>query len=480
MAVFGAGAMGSGIAQVAAQAGHRVMVFDTSEETLVRSRDHLGSTFDKLVSRGKRTRADAQSVLARITWSTDLQQAAEARLVIEAIVENAEAKRGLFARLSEIVASDAILASNTSSLSIDDLSPGVSEATRFLGLHFFNPVPLMKLVEVVPGSHTAPQVVDSCCELMKQWGKVAAVVRDVPGFIVNRVARPYYAEAFRAWDEGITPHKIDSLLESAGNFRMGPLTLADFIGQDINFNAARNVADAGADKKRFRLQVKQEELVLGGNLGRKTGQGVFTYPAERPEPDFAEAANEISTPIQVAKRLRILEPLRKALERAEISLVATDDLADDSIRVNGFVVAASDGRKLASRDGVDAIFDHTRDWDAARLIGVTARNPEVAGVLAALLAPLEKRVIMLPDRPGQVVLRTLAQLANSAADAVEDDVASAADIDKAMRYGANHPEGPLEWAERVGREWLRDVLQNITSAEADALYTPSPRWSRAN
>ncbi|MXP41353.1 3-hydroxyacyl-CoA dehydrogenase [Altererythrobacter soli] len=473
VAVIGAGAMGTGIAQVAAQVGHPVILIDTSEEALERSRQSLDKSLAGMVERGRVAEAEAAELAARIVRTTDMARASTARLAIEAVVERLEVKRDVFARLAAAMAEDAVLASNTSSLSIGALAAGVPHPERFIGLHFFNPVPVMKLVEVIPGTYTAPATVEAAEAAMQRWGKIAARVRDVPGFIVNRVARPYYAEAFAAWGEGIPAAKIDAALESAGGFRMGPLALTDLIGQDVNYGVAANVHDGYRGKTRFRLQPAQRALTQSGKLGRKSGEGVYTYPAGRPEPTAVVPAMPLP-PVEVTPEQREIVPLVAALRAQGVACSLDARLGPDTLRVGGVVLAVGDGRTLSERGNTDVLLDHVRDFAAASRVPIAARTSEAAAAAAALFAAVGKQALALPDRPGLLVLRTLAQLANAAADAVVDDVASAADIDRAMRFGANHPEGPLEWAERFGRERVADVLQQIAQGAGDAIYSPSP------
>jgi 3-hydroxybutyryl-CoA dehydrogenase len=479
VAVVGAGAMGTGIAQVAAQAGHPVILIDTNDEALERSRNSLEKSLQGVVGRGKMTEAEAAEITARIVRTTDMTGASTARLAIEAVVERLDVKQDVFARLAAAMAPDAVLASNTSSLSIEALAAGVPRPGRFIGLHFFNPVPVMKLVEVIPGARSAPAVVDAVEAAMKRWGKVAARVRDVPGFIVNRVARPYYAEAFAAWGEGIQPGSIDAALEGAGGFRMGPLSLTDLIGQDVNYGVAVNVHDSYRGKTRFRPQPAQRALAEGGKLGRKSGEGVYTYPTGRPEPTYVVSTTPLP-PIEVAPEQREIGPLVAALRAEGIACSLNARLAPDTLRVGSTVLAIGDGRTLSERGDADVLLDHVRDFAGASGVVIAARTSEAAETAAALFAAVGKRTLALPDRPGLLVLRTLAQLANAAADAALDQVASPDDIDKAMRFGANHPEGPLEWAERFGRERVADALMHIAQGLGDAIYCPSPYFRSGN
>ncbi|GLS99426.1 3-hydroxyacyl-CoA dehydrogenase [Sphingobium jiangsuense] len=477
VAVIGAGAMGSGIAQVAALSGHRAILIDASEAALDRSRAGIMAALDKLAQRGRFGAGERDAALRRLRWSTALEDAGPAALTIEAIVEDMQAKRQLFARLEGVVGADAVLASNTSSLPIAGLSAGLARPDRFLGLHFFNPVPAMKLVEVIAGPDTAPSLAARLSGLMEDWGKVPVRVRDVPGFIVNRVARPYYAEGFLALAEGIAPQAVDHALEAAGSFRMGPLALTDMIGHDVNHAVARSVYDAYAGETRFRPQPAQRALVDAGKLGRKSGAGVYDHRVALPAPDFIAPGEEVG-PVAVAADHRGILPLVSAVRDAGMELAEARDLPVDSLRIGAATLAPGDGRPLSSRPDVAILLDHVRDFAAAPTWVVTTRGEADAALAAAFAARLGKRLIAIPDRPGQIVLRTLAQLANAAADAVTDAVAEADGIDAAMRFGANHPEGPLAWARRIGPARLAGILRNIADATGDPLYAPSPLFGQ--
>lgn len=477
--VCGAGVMGIGIAQVAAACGHPVVVFDRSAAALEKGRTGTAEDLARQVERGRMTADKAESLQSRIHRSDDVAALAGCALVIEAIVENGAAKTALFADVAAVVGERCILASNTSSLSIEELARTIPAPARFAGLHFFNPVPAMKLVEVVPAPGTDPAVVGDLSGLMERWGKKPARVRNVPGFIVNRVARPFYAEAFAALDDGMTPEAVDTLLEAAGGFRMGPLALTDMIGQDVNDAVATGVFDAYGGKTRFRPQPAQRALVEGGRLGRKSGAGVYDYPAGRSTADPLAPDGPIDA-IAVASDTAGLADIVHALAHAGHAPFIDDSLPAGTLRASGVLFAMGDGRALTDRnDGVDVLFDHARDLASALAIGVSGRNAIALATAAALLALIGKSAIAVPDRPGQLVLRTLAQLANAAADAASDEVASAADIDMAMRSGANHPEGPLAWAVRFGRNRLGAVLANIADATGDAMYRPAPSFAMA-
>ena len=470
VAVIGAGTMGAGIAEVAARAGHRVRVIDSQAEALERGRAGVGRSIAAMVQRGRLDAADGEATIARLSWHESLADAAGAALAIEAIVERIDAKTALFAALEDIVAPDCVLATNTSSLSVDAMAAGLRHPGRFVGLHFFNPVTAMKLVELVPAAATDPSVAAGAAALMRGWGKTPVTVRDVPGFIVNRVARPYYGEGFCALGEGVAPETVDALLTGAGGFRMGPLALADLIGHDVNFAVACSVYDAYAGRTRFRPQDAQRSLVEAGRLGRKSGGGVFASGGAG-EPRYLPAG---AAPRRVAAGPgAVLAPLIDRLAAAGVAIARDEALDADTIVVDGIVVAAGDGRTLASRGGCAVLLDAARDLATTDVLGLAARDEAAAAAAASLLAAAGIRAAALPDRPGLLVLRTLVQLANAAADALADGIAGEDDIDAAMRLGANHPQAPLAWARGYGVARTTAALNAIAAASGDAMYRPS-------
>jgi 3-hydroxybutyryl-CoA dehydrogenase len=290
--VVGAGAMGSGIAQVAAAAGHRVLLADASSEAVARARSQLGNALGKLVEKQKLDRATADATLGRIefaeaTLTADVSRFSDCGLVIEAIVEDQRIKQSLFAALSQVVAGDAVLASNTSSLSIASLASACSGPDRVIGIHFFNPAPVLPLVEIVPWLGTSDAVTTRVRALVDSWGKSTVLAADTPGFIVNRVARPFYSEALRIHDEGIADcATIDWAMKEFGAFRMGPFELMDFIGNDVNFTVTSTMFAAHFGEPRYRPSQTQKQLLDAGFLGRKTGRGFYRYDdgASNPTP----------------------------------------------------------------------------------------------------------------------------------------------------------------------------------------------------
>ena len=302
VAVIGAGAMGSGIAQVAAQAGHRVRLFDTRIGAAERARDAIGQALAGLAAKGRVDAGEASAAAARITPIHALPDCVGASLVVEAIVEDLEAKRALLRELELIVAPAAILASNTSSLSITSLAAGMKAPGRIVGMHFFNPVPLMQLVEVVSGLATDPAAAATVHATALAWGKTPVHVTSTPGFIVNRCARPYYGEALRLLAErAADAATLDALMRESGGFRMGPFELMDLIGNDVNFAVTRSVWEAHFHDPRYAPSLLQQERVTAGYLGRKSGRGFFDYTpgVERPA---ARSEAPAAPPVRVVVR----------------------------------------------------------------------------------------------------------------------------------------------------------------------------------
>ncbi|MGY8941846.1 MAG: 3-hydroxyacyl-CoA dehydrogenase NAD-binding domain-containing protein [Flavobacteriales bacterium] len=280
--IVGAGAMGSGIAQIAAQTGWQVLLLDQSSERLAKSADQLASVCDRLVEKGRLESVESVAMQERIVRTTDLQSLASCHLIIEAIVEDFDAKKGVLQALEEIVGESTVLATNTSSLSVTGLAGVLKHPSRFLGLHFFNPAPLMALVEVVPAMQTDQQHVVQCLDWMKAWGKVPVQAKDTPGFIVNRIARPFYGEALRIVEEGLaSPYEVDAAMKDAG-FKMGPFELMDLIGNDVNYAVTKSVFEAFYFDPRYRPSLIQKRHVEAGWLGRKTGRGYYSYQDGKP------------------------------------------------------------------------------------------------------------------------------------------------------------------------------------------------------
>ena len=491
--VVGAGIMGAGIAQVAAQSGHRVLLHDARPGAAAAARDKLGATLDGLVAKGRLAAGAAEATLARIAPIEALAQAGEARLVVEAIVENLDAKRALFRELEGLLGADAVLATNTSSISVTAIANGLARPQRLVGMHFFNPVPLMKLVEVVSGLQTDAGVAASIFELARAWGKVPVHARSTPGFIVNRIARPYYAETLALLlEQAATPQVLDACLKAAG-FRMGPCELMDLIGHDTNFAVTQSVYEANFFDKRYQPSLVQREMVDGGLLGRKSGRGFYRYPEGVPAlPVAVHDAPATAREVVVHGD----GPIADALEAAAATALAPQGWGPARERASGWTGLAIDGARLAMTDGRPAhrvardgggadvaVFD--RVLQPAALAGSAlafAVAPQASATwraqAPAWLAALGVAPLAVADTPGLVVARTVAMLVNEAADAVQQGVCTPAAADAAMKLGVNYPAGPFEWLAGWSVEGVTRVLEALDACCRGERYRVSPWLQR--
>ncbi len=455
VAVVGAGTMGAGIAQVAAAAGHPVILFDAFAGAAEKGVQRLAVGLDNLVAKGKMSGADKDALINRITIANTISDLASADLVVEAILEDLDVKRKLFAELEGVVGPQTILGSNTSSISITSIARDLSHPERFVGMHFFNPAPVMKLVEVISGVATAKDVAETVFATAKAWGKVAVHAKSTPGFIVNRVARPYYAEALRLYEEQLaSPATLDALLTDAAGFRLGPFALMDLIGHDVNYAVSESVFNAFYQEPRFRPSLAQRELVNAGHLGRKSGKGFYRYDADAPE--LQVASYEIST--------------------VEGELPQINYRADNII--NGVLVRMTDGRTanaVAEQHGCAVIlFDYMAD-NASR-VAISSSSDVPVDVLDRVVAAFKQQGVtatLLADWPGLVAMRTIAMLANEAFEAMLQGVANAEGIDNAMTFGVNYPKGPVSWAHEIGLAKILTVLDAIHDLTGDPRYRAS-------
>jgi 3-hydroxybutyryl-CoA dehydrogenase len=468
--VVGAGIMGAGIAQVAAQAGHRVRLFDAREAAAAQAKSKLASTLEGLAAKGKLAPDAARDTLARIEPIAALGAAADVKLVIEAIVEDVEAKRALFGKLEAIVGTDCVLATNTSSISVTALANGLKHPGRLVGMHFFNPVPLMKLVEVVSGLHTERAVADAIFALSGHWGKVPVHARSTPGFIVNRIARPFYAETLALLlEQAAAPEVLDACLRGAG-FRMGPCELIDLIGHDTNFAVTQSVYAANFYDKRYVPSLVQREMVDGGLFGRKSGRGFYRYPDGAPPlPQVAHEPPAAPRDIAVHGRGPIADWLA---ERIAARRPARDRNSTwTGLAIDGARLAVTDGRRAAELTAAletndVAVFDRPmllRDPAGAAIAYAVAdgASENWRAQAPAWLAALGFAPQPVSDTPGLVVARTIAMLINEAADAVLQGVCTPEGADAAMKLGVNYPAGPFEWLagwSAAGVQALLDAL----------------------
>lgn len=313
--------MGSGIAQVAAMAGHNVVLFDTSSAALDKSKAALEKILVKLVEKGKIE--SVESFTSKFTYASDLAAFKDCGLVIEAIIENLDIKKKVFADVEKVVSADCVLATNTSSLSVTSIAAACAKTERVLGLHFFNPAPLMALVEVVPAVQTDEAITAECKELMAAWKKVPVVAKDTPGFIVNRVARPFYGEAIRMMEEGIASMAtIDWAMTEIGGFKMGPFTLTDYIGHDVNYVVTETVFQSFFYDPRYKPSFSQKRLLEAGWLGRKSGRGFYNYAEGAAQPE----ANKDTVPGNHITERIVAMLINEAVDALHLNIASAQDL----------------------------------------------------------------------------------------------------------------------------------------------------------
>jgi 3-hydroxybutyryl-CoA dehydrogenase len=485
VAVIGAGTMGRGIAQVAASAGHTVFLFDSVADAVAKARQAMAKDLRFLVEKGRLADDECQAILDRVQPAAKLEDLKTAGLVIEAVIENLDVKRDLFGRLENLLGPEAILATNTSSISVTAVAAGLARPERVAGLHFFNPAPRMALVEVVSGLVTDPALIDCLVETARAWGKVPVRARSTPGFIVNRVARPYYAEPLRVLGERAgTPETLDAILRESCRFPMGPFELMDFIGHDVNFAVTCSVFEATFGDRRFQPSLIQQELVLAGRLGRKSGRGFYDYAsgATRPAPVVLPSH---AGPAKAAM-LGDLGPMAALADRLNGAGVEVERFSGAGTLVAGTATLALTDGRTATQRSVDekipnlVLVDLALDYAGAKHLAIARSDQcseEALGDAVGLLQAAGIEVSPVDDVAGMLAMRTVCMLANEAADAVTQGIASRADIDAAMRFGTNYPLGPLDWASRLGFRRVVAVLDNLRAHYGEERYRVSP-WLR--
>ncbi|MCH5672547.1 3-hydroxyacyl-CoA dehydrogenase [Streptomyces gilvus] len=478
VAVVGTGTMGQGIAQVALVAGHRVRLFDAVPGRAQDAAAAIGARLDRLVEKDRLTGAGRDAARARLLPAADLAELADCSLVVEAVLERLDVKQDLFRALEDLVDEDCLLATNTSSLSVTAIGGALRSPGRLVGLHFFNPAPLLPLVEVVSGFATDVSSATRAYEMARAWGKTPVACADTPGFIVNRIARPFYAEAFAVYEaQGADPATIDAVLRESGGFRMGAFELTDLIGQDVNESVTHSVWQSFFQDVRFTPSLAQRRLVESGRLGRKSGQGWYDYgdDAERAEPHTAEQAQPPAYVVAEGD-LGPASELLALIREAGIQVREEDeDHGSRLVLPGGGQLALADGQtSVEFRDVV--YFDLALDYRRASRIALSASqdtSPQTLAEATGLFQALGKDVSVIGDVPGMIVARTVARIVDLAHDAVAKGVATEGDIDTAMRLGVNYPLGPFEWSRRLGRNWAYALLDDLHLRDPSGRYAPS-------
>ncbi|MBB1259670.1 3-hydroxyacyl-CoA dehydrogenase [Streptomyces alkaliterrae] len=489
VAVVGTGTMGQGIAQVALLAGHTVRLHDVAPDRAAQAAEAVLGRLDRLVDKGRLDAEERAAAAARLhahTGPDGVGDLADADVVVEAILEDLGAKQQLFTALEQVVSDETLLATNTSSLSVTAIAAALRLPGRFVGLHFFNPAPLLPLVEIVSGHATDEATAERAVKLATAWGKTPVRCADTPGFIVNRVARPYYAEAFRVYEErAADPATIDAVLRESGGFRMGPFELTDLIGQDVNESVTRSVWDSFFQDVKFTPSLAQRRLVQSGRLGRKTGRGWYDHTpgASRPEPHTARPcpAPEYAVPhggLGPAAALPALAAeagiaLRTPAATAEGPTTPGDTTRHGCLELpGGALLRLADGSQPRGRE---IHFDLALDYRTATRVALAPADAASVADLAeatGFFQALGKAVSVIEPVPGMIVARTVAMLADFAADTVGRGVAGAGDVDTAMRLGVNYPVGPLRWCDDLGADWVADVLHNLHREYPTGRYAP--------
>lgn len=482
--VIGAGAMGAGIAQIAAAAGHAVRILDAREGAAAQAIESIQAQFSKMAAKGKMTDQAAQAARQRLMPAANVAELADAGLVIEAIVENLEVKRALFASLENVCNDTCIFATNTSSISVTSIAATLKNPSRLVGMHFFNPAPLMALVEIISGLASSQAHAVTLFETAKAWGKTPVYAKSTPGFIVNRVARPFYAEALRLLNEGAADcATLDALMREAGGFKMGPFELMDMIGHDVNFAVTQSVWRAFYNDPRFLPSLIQQELVEAGHLGKKTKQGFYSY-AQDSTPPVAQTQAPANCPkdITLFGRSAAVKALAQRLETAGVAFRWGETADACFAQADGVRLYQTDGRSATHRSqatGVDQLVlcDIALDYHKATRMGICAAHQadvQALQVATGLLQAAGYHVSCLNDVAGMAVMRTVAMLANEAADAVNQGVCDAAGADTAMRLGVNYPCGPLAWADAIGIQNIHQVLKHLGDFYGEDRYRISP------
>lgn len=483
IAVIGAGTMGIGIAQLAIINGHKTYLYDQDFAKMQTMVATLEKTLIKLVEKQKISDVERQAAWSRLHLVQDLHSLADVQLVIEAIVEKCEAKQNVFLQLAKICTDETIFASNTSSISVTAIAAKIPNPSRVVGLHFFNPAPVMKLVEIVQGLQTSLTLCQSLHKLMLAWKKVPVLSKSTPGFIVNRIARPFYGEGFRALQEqAVGVLELDFAIKECGGFAMGPCELTDLIGQDVNFSVSQSVYGAFFGESRYRPNLVQQELVDAGCFGRKTGQGFYAYHQGQKQGTYVlpiPKAQQTNAKIQTIGSMMWLDGLVLRLgQKFQIQHGISDGQKKGEIWFDDICLKGSQGESaiVSYPTQKTMLLDWHHDWQSAKAVVISTNHlcdDTDKQRVAQVLATCGLSVIWIKDHPALLTLRTICLLINEACEATLHGTASPDDIDTAMRYGVNYPHGPFGWLSRLGVDHVLTVLNQLYALYGEEKYRPS-------
>jgi 3-hydroxybutyryl-CoA dehydrogenase len=502
--VLGAGTMGSGIAQLAARAGARTLLHDPISEALERGARRAVEGLQKEAAKGRLSDAEAKAAAERLEAVESIEAFAPCELVIEAAPERLELKNELYARLSEVVGEECVLATNTSSLPVTAIAAAARHPERVVGMHFFNPAPVMKLLEVIAGMRSDERALALATATGEAMGKTVIRASDGPGFLVNRCNRPFGLEALRLLGERIADvGSIDRIVRLEGGFRMGPFELSDLVGIDTGFDVAKSFYALGFGEPRWRPSPIQAKMVAAGLYGRKSGRGYYDYNGpgphrpEDPEPPAQSAPGDGEGLVVICGEGVLACELRKAAAGAGYEVRGPHDAQrelpalivecgvgeeDDTTRGGPRVVLCDCG-SLASLDpgGPSVGFHVLPPFADAGLVELTRSehsSPAAVARAERFFAALGKHTAWVGDAPGLVLGRIVCQVINESAFALGEGVGSARDIDTGMKLGMNHPRGPLEWADRIGLDHVLTVLEALCEEYREERYRPAPALRR--
>lgn len=486
MALIGTGVMGMGIAQIAAQAGVEVRLFDAKAGAAEAGLAKLKVTLEKLQAKGKFTEQVLNETLARFVVLDSIEQIAGVNLVVEAIIENLDIKQSLFKQIEAIVAPSTILATNTSSLSVTAIASNLEHQGRMAGFHFFNPVPLMKIVEVIAGLATDEQVVADLLELAQRMGHFGVRTKDTPGFIVNHAGRAYGTEALKALGEGVASiSDIDRILREGAGFRMGPLELFDLTALDVSHPVMESIYNQFYQEDRYRPHPLTRQMLAGKKVGRKVGEGFYKYVDGRKTNEApAQVVPEVTKFNAVwiaADREQDASLLRDYIRAQGLVLDSAEQPAADSLII--LATYGEDSTTASLRLGVDAArvvsIDLLTDFAKHRTIMpsiVTAKN--YIDQAHAIFAKDGQGVTVIAESVGFVAQRVLAMVVNLACDIAQQQIATASDIDKAVKLGLGYPHGPISWGDVLGAQRILLILERIYANTGDQRYRLSPWLKR--
>jgi 3-hydroxybutyryl-CoA dehydrogenase len=485
VAIIGAGAMGRGIAQIAAQAGSHVWLYDTQAEAVVKAQEAVFQQWDKQLEKGRLSPEAVTDHKARLHAAASLTDLAECELVIEAIVEKLEIKKSLFSDLEKVLLPSATLVTNTSSLSVTAIAAALQRPGQFAGYHFFNPVPLMKVVEVIAGLKTDAAVCQRLSDFARQMGHTPVQAQDTPGFIVNHAGRGYSTEALRIVSEGVADFAtVDRILRDQVGFKLGPFELFDLTALDVSHPVIEAIYHQYYEESRYRPNVITAQRLAGGVVGKKVGEGFYKYqdgkaqvPADQPVPTVENMPAVWVSP-RAARRMELLQLLKDLGAKIETGASPSPE-ALTLVAPLGFdvtTVAVVERLDPARTLGIDMLFD-----DASTKRRVLATNPatrsDMRDAAHALFARDGKAVSVIRDSGGFVTQRVVATIVNIASDMCQQRICTPQDLETAVTLGLAYPMGPLAMGNRLGPDSVLEVLFNLQTVYGDMRYRPSP-WLR--